>query len=225
MPELQLFIALQFITFFKGRAFSAGGDLNWLMDRHRDDKENNERIMFSFYKKFLDLRSIPVPIIAAINGPAIGAGLAMAMGLCDIRVASKKATMGLTFTKLGLHPGMGSLHFAPLLVGSANAADLLLTGRVIKADEAFDMGLISRVCEGDVVEEGLALAEDICNAAPMAVETTVMALRQRQDATGLGLDESLKLDAKSQALTYNTQDFAEGLASLKEKRSPNFIGS
>ena len=100
-----------------GKAFSAGGDLEWLLARHRDTPDNNIRIMQEFYKKFLVLRSLPVPVIAAINGPAVGAGLCLAMGGADIRVASNNARMGVTFTKLGLHPGMAATHFLPTIVG------------------------------------------------------------------------------------------------------------
>lgn len=100
-----------------GKAFSAGGDLDWLLARHRDTPENNIRIMQEFYQKFLVLRSLPMPVIAAINGPAVGAGLCMALGGADIRVASKSARMGVTFTKLGLHPGMAATHFLPNIVG------------------------------------------------------------------------------------------------------------
>lgn len=73
-----------------GRAFSAGGDLDWLMERHRDTHGNNQKIMVDFYKRFLCLRSLPVPVIGAINGPAIGAGFCLALGGCDIRVAHEK---------------------------------------------------------------------------------------------------------------------------------------
>ena len=97
------------ISAFLGRAFSAGGDLDWLMDRHHDSATNNEEIMLKFYKRFLILRTLPVPVIGAINGPAIGAGLSLAVGGCDMRVASPKATMGFTFTRLGLHPGMARI--------------------------------------------------------------------------------------------------------------------
>ena len=100
-----------------GKAFSAGGDLDWLLARHRDTPESNIRIMQEFYQKFLVLRSLPMPVIAAINGPAVGAGLCLAMGGADIRVASNTARMGVTFTKLGLHPGMAATHFLPSIVG------------------------------------------------------------------------------------------------------------
>ena len=95
--------------------------------------------------------------------------------------------MGFTFNRLGLHPGMAALHFAPLLMGPAFAADLLITGRVIKAQEALQMGLVNKVAD-DAMEESLKFAKEICMAAPLSVKTTVKALRLRQEATGLGLE-------------------------------------
>ena len=112
------------------------------------------------------------------------------------------------------------MHHVPKLVGPANAADILLSGRVFSAQEAKEMGLVSRLSE-DALKGSLELAEEICKAAPVAVQTTLLALR-RQSA--LGLEESMKLDAKSQAETYKTQDLAEGVLSLKEKRPPQFTG-
>ena len=100
-----------------GKAFSAGGDLDWLLARHRDTPENNIKVMQEFYKRFLVMRQLPVPIIAAINGPAIGAGLCLAVGGADVRIAGNKAKLGVTFTRLGLHPGMAATHFLPQLVG------------------------------------------------------------------------------------------------------------
>merc|ERR1719334_1174120 len=143
----------------EGKAFSAGGDLNWLLARHRDTPENNINIMQDFYKKFLVLRSIPVPIIAAINGPAVGAGLCLAMGGSDIRIAGKKAKMGVTFTKLGLHPGMAATHFLPSIVGPQVASDMLFTGRLIEPDEALKVGLVAQVAS-DMLFTGRLIEPD-----------------------------------------------------------------
>eukprot|EP00953_Heterococcus_sp_UTEX-ZZ885_P037858 19435-Heterococcus_DN1.PRE.1 len=113
-----------------GKAFSAGGDTAWLMRRHDDAPETNSRIMMKFYKSYLCLRTLPVPLIAAINGPAIGAGLCLAMA-CDIRITSLSAKLGLTFVTLGIHPGMASSHFLPQLIGPQAAKKMLLTGETI----------------------------------------------------------------------------------------------
>ena len=76
----------------EGRAFSAGGDLNWLLDRHSDTPENNKKVMVDFYKRFLVLRSLPVPVIGVVNGAAVGAGMCLALGGCDLRIAHTKVT-------------------------------------------------------------------------------------------------------------------------------------
>eukprot|EP00090_Calanus_glacialis_P000843 TRINITY_DN10594_c0_g1_i1.p1 TRINITY_DN10594_c0_g1~~TRINITY_DN10594_c0_g1_i1.p1 ORF type:complete len:285 (-),score=118.10 TRINITY_DN10594_c0_g1_i1:56-910(-) len=201
-----------------GKAFSAGGDLDWLLARHRDTPESNIRIMQEFYQKFLVLRSLPMPVIAAINGPAVGAGLCLAMGGADIRVASNTARMGVTFTKLGLHPGMAATHFLPNIVGPQIAADLLLTGRLVKAEEALSLGLVARV--GDcAVTVAMDLAKDICLSGPISVRTLVQTLRDKQN---VGLQEAYRVEATAQSICYPTKDLAEGVKALQEKRSPVF---
>jgi len=163
-----------------GRAFSAGGDLAFLLARAADTPENNVPAMKAFYGLFLSLRTLPVPVLAAINGPAIGAGFCVALGGCDIRYASPKAKMGLTFTKLGLHPGMGATHFLPALVGPSKAAELLLTGRVISAAEAAACGLVSEVVD-DPTAHALALARELATScAPGAVRHCLKTLRSGQ---------------------------------------------
>jgi len=210
-----------------GRAFSAGGDLKWLMKRHEDKPENNTDIMVDFYKLFLSLRQLPVPVIGAINGPAIGAGMCMALGGCDIRVAHVKAKMGMTFAKLGLHPGMAATHFLPLLAGYGRAAELIYTSRVIGAQDAYQMGLVNKVCEGEmhlVLDEAIEIAEEICRGAPRAIRESVISLRTAQEANALGLEAAMARESFAQSLTYPTKDLAEGVRAIQEKREPNFTG-
>jgi len=207
-----------------GRAFSAGGDINWLIERHNrsDDRDANATTMIGFYKSFLALRQLQCPVIAAVNGAAIGAGACVAVGGCDMRYASTKAALGFTFTKIGLHPGMAGTHFLPKLIGPSKAADLLLSGKVINAQEALNIGLIDKVCE-DPVKEALAYAEDlVTNTSSAAVSTCLQTLRQKQNE---GLEDSMKREAEAQAITYATQDFLEGVVAVKEKRSPMFKGN
>merc|ERR1712013_471068 len=201
-----------------GKAFSAGGDLNWLLERHRDTAENNISVMQEFYRKFLVMRILPVPVIAAINGPAVGAGLCLAVGGADIRVASSTARMGVTFTKLGLHPGMAATHFLPAVVGPQHAADLLLTGRLVTAEEALSLRLIARLGDS-AVTVAKQLAMDICLSGPVAVRTLVKTLRDKQN---IGLEEAYRVEATAQSICYPTKDLAEGVTALKEKRSPVF---
>lgn len=203
-----------------GKAFSAGGDLNFLLDRHRDTAQNNIDVMQKFYKRFLVLRSLPVPIIGAINGPAVGAGFCLALGGCDIRVASSTARMGLTFVKLGLHPGMAATHFLPLIAGPQVASDLLLTGRLVDGIEAKELGLVAKVGE-DALDLAMGVARDICKSAPVAVRTTVETLRNKQN---VGLEEAFLVEATAQSICYPTEDLAEGVIALQEKRKPIFTG-
>jgi len=126
----------------EGTAFSAGGDLDFLLARCDSAAYDNSREMRGFYARFLSLLQLPVPIIAAIHGPAIGAGACVAAA-CDLRVAAKTTDIGFTFSKLGLHPGMGATHTLPRLVGMQHAARLLLTGDIIKGEKAAQMGLVA----------------------------------------------------------------------------------
>lgn len=201
-----------------GKAFSAGGDLDWLLARHRDQPDNNIRIMQDFYSKFLILRSIPVPVIGAINGAAVGAGLCMALGGADIRVASKGAKMGLTFTKLGLHPGMAATHFLPAIAGPQVAADLLLTGRLIDADEALRLGLVARVGD-NALDLAREVAREITESGPVAVRTLTQTLRSKLN---LGLEDAYKTEATAQSICYPTRDLREGVTAIMEKRKPVF---
>jgi len=203
-----------------GKAFSAGGDLAWLLERHGDTAENNIRVMQEFYKKFLVMRDLPVPVIAAINGPAVGAGLCLAVGGADIRVASASARMGVTFTKLGLHPGMAATHFLPALVGPQHAADLLLTGRLVTAQEALSMGLVARVGD-DALELARQIAADLCTSAPVSVRTLVTTLR---DQGSRGLEAAYLREATAQSVCYPTRDLKEGVTALQERRKPTFSG-
>lgn len=201
----------------EGKAFSAGGDLQFLRDRHADTPSRNAPIMRAFYQRFLCVRSLPVPVIAAINGPAIGAGLCFALA-CDVRIAAPKAKMGLTFATLGLHPGMGATHFLPSIVGPQVASELLLTGKLILGEEAAQCGLVARTAE-DPLAAAIESASAMASAAPIAVRTTVRTLRLRQD---VGLEQALWREADAQAQCYASADYAEGLAAVAEKRPARF---
>src|SRR5262249_10307005 len=117
----------------RGRAFSGGGNLDMLETKTRIAKEENQRLMREVYRSFISILEIDVPVIAAVNGHAIGAGLCLALA-CDLRIASADAKLGLNFVHLGLHPGMGATYFVPRLVGDARAAELLYSGATISAE-------------------------------------------------------------------------------------------
>ncbi|GBG24845.1 3-hydroxybutyryl-CoA dehydratase-like protein, mitochondrial [Hondaea fermentalgiana] len=203
-----------------GRAFSAGGDINFLRDRHKDTPSRNAVVMRRFYERFLAVRRLPVPVVAAINGPAIGAGLCVALG-ADVRVAFDKAKLGVTFVQLGLHPGMGSTHFLPKIVGPQVAARMLLTGEVVSGAEAKKIGLVADSFDSPeaCVAEAHALAAKMARAGPVSVRTCVRSLRMAQDE---GLDRALWREADAQAQCYATEDYHDGVEAIAEKRPPVF---
>lgn len=202
----------------KGKAFSAGGDLQMLEAKTRLSAEENHRRMIQFYNSFLGLRDLKVPLIAAINGAAIGAGLCVASA-CDIRICAENAKLGFTFVKLGLHPGMGGTYFLPQVVGEPFARELLLTGRVIDATEALRVGLVSRVVALDQLEDqALSIAREICANGPLSVSQLVETLRGDSGA----LKRALEREAACQAINYASPEFKEGISAIREKRAPRF---
>jgi enoyl-CoA hydratase len=213
----------------EGCAFSEGSDLEFIRgmaeagvaDPGGPTRRSNRDAMRAFYGLFLAVRDLPCPSVAAINGPAIGAGLCVALA-CDLRVVAREARLGLNFSRLGIHPGMGATWTLPRLVGPAHAADLLLTGRILDGQEAERIGLVNRCVERDaVLEHATALAREVAAAAPAAVQGTRAALAR---SSGASLDDQLAFEAARQAECYETHDLLEGLAAAREKRAPHFRG-
>jgi enoyl-CoA hydratase/carnithine racemase len=206
----------------EGSAFSAGGDLGMLAARARMTETENQSAMRRFYASFLSVRAIRVPTIAVISGPAIGAGLCLALA-CDLRVAATGAQLAASFVRLGLHPGMGATWMLPRLIGVAAATELLLTGRSVDAEEALRMGLVNQVHEPDaLVAAAHALAQEIARAAPIAVAQTKATLAGTLER---GLDEGLAREAEAQAIDFATADLAEALQAIAQRRSPRFSGA
>jgi enoyl-CoA hydratase len=201
-----------------GKAFSAGGHLSMLEAKRTKSAEENKRGMLAFYSSFLCIQELKVPVIAALNGSAIGAGLCLACA-CDFRVAADTTKLGFTFLKLGLHPGMGATFFVPRLVGPGVATELLVTGRVISAEEGLRVDIVSKVCAADVVlKEAQGIAREILSCGP---DATAQLLESMRGDHAL-LAKALEREASCQSINYASAEFAEGLASVREKRSPNF---
>lgn len=197
-----------------GRAFSAGGDLEMLQKKQTIPHDENKKIMIQFYNSFLGIRNLGIPIIAAINGAAVGAGLCVACG-CDIRIGSTSSKFGFTFTRLGLHPGMGGTYFVPQVVGYAAASELMLTGRMINAEEALRLGLISQIVpDGEAVQAAEKIADEISLCGPEATRQLLESLRNGSAS----LDIALKRESECQAINYASKEFAEGVVAVKEKR-------
>ncbi|HVL89667.1 MAG TPA: enoyl-CoA hydratase-related protein [Actinomycetota bacterium] len=205
-----------------GKAFCAGGDLSFIQPGPGASVPAIRAKMRAFYGKFLAVRDLEIPTIAAINGSAVGAGLCLALA-CDLRLAAADAKLTAAFTKLGLHPGMAGTYLLTRLVGSARAADLLFTSRVVSGAEAESMGLVNRaVPRESLAAETRALAEEIAANAPVATRLVKRAIQlaERND-----LDTMLEYEALAQPVTMATADLLEGLAAVKEKRAPSFDGT
>ena len=204
----------------EGKGFCSGGNLSWLAANPDASVDELRTRMLVFYRAWLSIRRLEVPTIAAINGAAIGAGLCMALA-CDIRYAARGARMGVPFTKLGIHPGMAGTFLLPDVVGPSVARDLFLTGRLVDADEALGLGLVSRVIEpDDFRNEAVAAAAGIASAAPIATRLTKQAL-QRGHAS---IEAALEWEGLAQPVTMATEDLLEGIRAAQEKRSPQFRG-
>ncbi len=126
----------------EGSAFCSGGNTGWIASEPDASVDYLRTRMIAFYRAWLSIRRLEVPTIAAVNGPAIGAGLCLALA-CDLRYAAQGARLGVPFVKLGMHAGMAATYLLPDVVGQAHARDLLLTGRTVDAEEAFRLGLVS----------------------------------------------------------------------------------
>lgn len=205
----------------EGSAFCSGGNTGWIASEPDASVDHLRTRMMAFYRAWLSIRKLEVPTIAAINGPAIGAGLCLALA-CDIRYAARGAKLGVPFVKLGMHAGMAGTYLLPNVVGEAHARDLLLTGRVVQADEALGMGLVSRVMEPDVfLDEVLETAHGIAATAPIASKLTKLALR---DGGHQDFESCVQWEAMAQPITLATEDLQEGIRASREKRAPVFTG-
>jgi 2-(1,2-epoxy-1,2-dihydrophenyl)acetyl-CoA isomerase len=209
-----------------GRAFSAGGDLTAMRDR-RDLFEGSGAAIRERYRRVVhrivrSLYGLEVPLIAAVNGPAMGLGCDIA-GLGDIRIASDRASFGVPFLKLGIIPGDGGSWLLPRNIGYARAAEMLFTARSIDAATAAEWGLVNRVVAHDsLMDEALATAAQVAAQPPQALRMAKTLLRQGRDTT---FDQMLEMSAAMQALAHLTEDHQEGVAAVLEKRPGVFTGN
>ncbi|MCP1674680.1 enoyl-CoA hydratase/carnithine racemase [Natronocella acetinitrilica] len=208
-----------------GTAFSSGGNLKHMRDRTdmfagkpAEVRNAYRRGIQRIPRAMLDLEP---PAIAAVNGPAIGAGCDLAM-MCDLRVAAESAIFAESFIKVGIIPGDGGAWFLPRVAGLARASEMALTGDPVDARTALEWGLVNRVVPGDaLMAEARALAERIMVNPP---EVTRMTKRLLREAQLTRLDSLLELSAAYQAIAHTTQDHQEAVRALLEKRQGEFTG-
>lgn len=171
----------------------------------------------------LALARMTKPVIAAVNGPAAGAGFSLALA-CDIRIASTRSKFNAAFIRVGLTGGdMGSSWLLPRIVGLGIANELLLTGRFVQPDEALRIGLVNKVCEPEeLLPSAYELAEAIAANSPFGVRLTKQAIRSNLGASSLEL--GVELENRNQALAAGTSDMREALSAFLERRAADFSG-
>jgi enoyl-CoA hydratase/carnithine racemase len=208
-----------------GRAFSAGGNIKDMRARKGafagDVHELQDTYRRGIQQMTLAMHAVEVPAIAAVNGAAIGAGLDLAC-MCDIRIAASGAKLGETFANLGLVPGDGGAWFLQRIVGYQAAALLTFTGRVIDADEALRIGLVTEVVASELLlQRAGALAAEIAAKPPRAIRLTKRVLKS---ARQMELAEVLELSALFQGMSHVSADHLEAVDAFLEKRAPTFSG-
>jgi enoyl-CoA hydratase/carnithine racemase len=205
-----------------GSAFSAGGNIKTMGERAKGPPHELQQAYRSGIQRIpLALEQAQIPVIAAVNGPAIGAGFDMA-NMCDMRIGSTNTQFGETFVNLGIIPGDGGAWFLSRLVGYQRAAELTFTGRVIKAEEALALGLLLEVTAPDMlIPRAKEIASKIAAKPPQAIRYAkrLLKLAQKQQ-----LEEHLDVCSAYQAICHKTEDHQEALAAFFEKRSGQFKG-
>lgn len=205
-----------------GKAFMAGGDIDELISSTigTDPLEMRNSVQRAG-QIALNLRGMAKPVIAAVNGPAVGGGCSLAL-TCDIIVASEQARFSVPFVNIGLHPDGGLIYFLPRLVGIAKACEMVFTGKVIDAQEAERIGLVNRVVPAELLESTTKeLALSLARGPSVAIGLAKMSLHR-----GLSMDlaSALEVEATAQIICSSTEDVKEGIRAFREKRKPMFEG-
>ncbi len=213
-PDIRVVI----ITGAGDKAFCAGADLK---ERATLSDLDVKRFIFTIRNLFTSIENLNKPVLAAINGLALGGGTELLLA-SDIRIAADSAGMGLTETRLAIIPGAGGTQRLPRLVGRGKAKELIFTGRRVEAEEALRIGLVNQVCpKAQLMEECRKMAAMICETGPIAIE-------QAKYAVNMGLETDLNtglaIESNAYWITIPTQDRLEGLTAFREKRKPVYTG-
>jgi len=213
-PQVRVII----ITGAGEKAFCSGADLKERVSL--SDVQVREYIM-TIRNLFTSIEELSKPVIAAVNGVALGGGTELALA-SDLRIASQTATMGLTETRLAIIPGGGGTQRLPRLIGRGKAKELIFTGRRVDAREALQIGLVNKICDpADLLTESLKMAAMICETGPIAIEQAKYAINHGLDTD---IHTGLAIESNAYWITIPTQDRQEGLAAFKEKRKPLYKG-
>jgi enoyl-CoA hydratase/carnithine racemase len=200
------------------KAFCSGADLK---ERVTLSPIQVKEYIFTIRNLFTSIEQLNKPVIAAVNGIALGGGTELALA-SDIRIASMNASMGLTETRLAIIPGAGGTQRLPRLVGRGKAKELIFTGRRVNAEEALQIGLVNAICEKDeLIPEAMKMAAMICETGPIAIEQAKYAINYGLETD---LHTGLAIESNAYWVTIPTEDRLEGLAAFREKRKPVYKG-
>ncbi len=200
------------------KAFCSGADLK---ERASLSPIQVKEYIFTIRNLFTSIEQLNKPVIAAVNGIALGGGTELALA-GDIRIASKNASMGLTETCLAIIPGAGGTQRLPRLVGKGKAKELMFTGRRVDAEEALRINLVNQICEAkDLLDECRKMAAMICETGPVAIEQVKYAINYGLETD---LHTGLAIESNAYWVTIPTKDRLEGLAAFREKRKPVYKG-
>lgn len=205
-----------------GRGFCTGADVEVMSDLlAREDDATFAGLVEAGMRVVRRLRSMSRPVIAAVNGPAAGAGASLALA-CDVRIASSSASIGVTFNRIGLHPDWGATYFLPRLVGPGRTAELVMSGRMVAAEEAGRIGLFERVFPAESFEaEVQTYATELAAKPPLALALARSTLASTWVSD---LDSMLDAEGEAQLRCFRSADAREGIAAFHEKRPPVFRG-
>jgi enoyl-CoA hydratase/carnithine racemase len=200
------------------KAFCAGADLK--EREHMTMVEVRQYIRY-IRDTFTEMESLPIPVIAAINGVSMGGGTEMALA-CDLRIASPNAKIALNETSLAIIPGGGGTVRLPRLIGRGRAKDMIMTARWVEAEEALAIGLVNRIApKGKLMETTIEVAEQIIKNGPIAITQAKYVINRGLE---MSLEEALQLESDGYEVTIPTKDRVEALEAFKEKRKPQFKG-
>lgn len=206
----------------EGRSFCAGADFRSTEAPDPTAAGSFEAQTGAFYRQAVRVFSAPVPLVAAVQGAAVGAGFGLALA-CDVRVVGARGWFQVNFVRLGIHPGFALSALLPRAVGPGRAAELFLTGRRVDAGEAHRIGLAEHmVAEGDEREAALSVARQVAQGAPLAVAATRATLRAELVELAA---RAMEHELAEQSALAGTADAVEGVAAMLEGRAPRFTGS
>lgn len=203
-----------------GKAFCAGGDISAMARRQEENTTNAMGSSLEVVEKIvLLLRRMPQPVIAAINGPAAGGGMNMALA-CDIRLGCEKTLFSESFVKIGLIPDWGGFNSLTRLVGPSKAMELMMTGDRIKSEEAFRLGLLNQVFPSNSFKEQVkAFAQKLANGPPQTLAIIKQGIYKLANGS---LEDALQFEAQNQSILFLSDDAREGMRAFIEKRPPKF---